>query len=127
MDALAHVDVWGVNSYRGASFGDLFDRWASLSPRPMWVSEYGADSFSAVLDAEDEDTQASEVAQLAAEIASHAAASGGTCLGGCAFEWADEWWKHGPGAPTKHDAVSTWSQAGYVDEAMHEEWFVCNP
>jgi len=55
----------------------------------------------------------------------------GNCLGGCIFEWNDEWWKHG------QDEVGEWSlqntQAGWTNGSyyfdtegnpnMNEEWF----
>ena len=44
-DAAAH-DVWGVQPYRGATFGDLFR--AYVSAKPLLVSEYGMDAYQDV-------------------------------------------------------------------------------
>jgi hypothetical protein len=120
LSQLAHVDLWGLNVYRGASFGTLFDEWAALSAKPMWLSEYGADSYSAAAAAENQTAHAREVGALAAEIAAHASAAGGVCAGGAIFAWADEWWKLSSGSPSVQETTSTWTQTGYFDEQMHE-------
>ena len=92
--ALPGVDVWGINVYRGgAGFGNLFDAFAALSDKPMLLSEYGADSYSAPLGREAAEIHALEVSALAQAVAENAAATGGVGLGGMLFEFADEWWK----------------------------------
>ena len=101
---LPHVDVWGFNVYRGASFGSLFSEWAARSEKPMWLSEYGVDSYSSVVRSENQTKQAEEVGGLAAEIVSNAATTGGVCCGGAIFSWADEWWKYHSGEADVHDA-----------------------
>src|SRR3989338_1778516 len=40
------VDVWGLNIYRNSSFTDVFSQWASISTKPMFIGEYGADSYN---------------------------------------------------------------------------------
>ncbi len=39
------VDVWGLNVYRGASFGNLFSQWNAITTKPCYLSEFGTDSF----------------------------------------------------------------------------------
>jgi len=93
------VDVWGINSYRGISFGDLFTSWQAVSNKPMFLAEFGADSYNANTKAYDPDSQAKATAALLREISAQASYSGGIALGGTIFEWADEWWKEQRGRP----------------------------
>ena len=60
------------------------------SDKPWFVSEYGVDSYSSSLQAEDQTTHATEVTLLLNEISGASAASGGTVLGGFYFEWNGE-------------------------------------
>lgn len=124
LGALPMVDVWGLNVYRGTTFGDLWSAWPAASTKPLLISEYGVDSFSTANGAADWATQATEVSQMALEVARHAAASGdGPCLGGVVFEWADEWWKSS-GDVAVQDNTASWTAAGgYADLGMQEEHF----
>jgi len=123
--ALSEVDAWGINSYRGISFGDLFDAWSARSSRPMFLAEYGADAWNALLPGEDQQAQADATVALAGEIADHAAATNlGPCLGGALFEWADEWWKDGAGDPQQHDVGGIAPGGGpHPDRTFNEEWW----
>merc|ERR1719414_887552 len=38
---LEEVDIWGLNAYRMADFGDLFDQWAATSAKPMLLGKLG--------------------------------------------------------------------------------------
>ena len=40
-------DVWGVQPYRGGTFGDLFKTF--ISEKPLLVSEYGMDAYNDVI------------------------------------------------------------------------------
>jgi hypothetical protein len=123
--ALSEVDAWGINSYRGISFGDLFDAWSARSSRPMFLAEYGADAWNALLLGEDQQAQADATVALAGEIADHAAATNlGPCLGGALFEWADEWWKDGAGDAQQHDVGGIAPGGGpHPDRTFNEEWW----
>lgn len=134
--AVPSADVWATNVYRGASFHGLFWQWSQLSSKPLLMGEYGVDSFSSILNAPDEATHAREVLGLMAEIEAASAAThhDGVAIGGCYFEFADEWWKFTgrshdgevhvwPGGPYAHDSHSGWTAGGYADAAMHEEHF----
>ncbi len=123
--ALSEVDAWGINSYRGISFGDLFDAWSARSSRPMFLAEYGADAWNALLPGEDQQAQADATVALAGEIAGHAAATNlGPCLGGALFEWADEWWKDGSGDPRQQDVGGIAPGGGpHPDRTFNEEWW----
>ena len=92
---LSHVDIWAVNTFRGASFGSLFTDFADRSTKPLWVSLYGIDAWHS-LDAtnpadgyEDQAAQASWAGNLWDEIIR----SNNITIGGTIMEYSDEWWK----------------------------------
>jgi len=118
------VDVWGVNAYRGISFGNLFDQYAALSDKPLFLGEYGADAFNARIGREDQFAQAEATRRLTEEIVAHSSVSGGVCIGGFVFELADEWWKDDEGSPWVHDKGGVAPGAGpYPDMIFNEEWW----
>jgi len=124
--AMPDVDVWGINAYRGISFGDLFERWRALSSRPMFLSEYGADAYNAALPGYDAQSQALAVEALAREIQSQSSATTaeGVALGGTVFEWADEWWKDAAGSLTEQEVGGVAPGGGpYPDGVFNEEWW----
>ena len=93
MAAMPNIDLWGVNAYRGISFGDLFTQFAAASTKPMYLGEYGADAYDSRNGGKvDVDAQGVATKALTEEIIdNYATPSGGTTLGGFVFEWADEW------------------------------------
>jgi hypothetical protein len=125
--AMPDIDVWGINAYRGISFGDLFESWRERSSAPMFLSEYGADAYNASLPGYDPDSQAQAVAALTRELSansSRGSATQGASLGGTLFEWADEWWKDSEGSPSEHDVGGVAPGAGpYPDQVFNEEWW----
>jgi hypothetical protein len=126
LEAMPDIDVWGINSYRGLSFGDLFDSWAALSGKPMFIAEYGADAYNAGIPAYDPESQALAVAALSREILEQASAldSEGVALGGTLFEWADEWWKDESGSLDAQDVGGIAPGGGpYPDQVFNEEWW----
>lgn len=112
-----NVDVWGINVYRGESFYDLFSQWEDITHKPVYLSEFGTDSFyttsyTPAIDGEladdgnqamncdgypDENMQAQFVLGLWEEIAEHLSCETSTqpCLGGFVFEFSDELYKAG--------------------------------
>merc|ERR1712151_339374 len=122
---LSNVDVWGLNVYRGISFGDLFSTWKDLSDKPMHLGEYGADAYNAWISAEDQDAQALATEKLTEEIIAHSSVDGeGVCLGGFIFELADEWHKDQAGSPSEHDVGGVAPGGGpYPDSTFSEEWW----
>eukprot|EP00929_Paragymnodinium_shiwhaense_P107893 TRINITY_DN74236_c0_g1_i1.p1 TRINITY_DN74236_c0_g1~~TRINITY_DN74236_c0_g1_i1.p1 ORF type:complete len:880 (-),score=173.58 TRINITY_DN74236_c0_g1_i1:314-2890(-) len=125
LSALSNVDVWALNVYRGKTFGDLFDTWASRSGKPMYIGEFGADAFNANINAEDEVQQADATRELTREINAHTAVTaGGVCMGGIIFEFADEWWKDGNGPIDVQDTGGVAPGGGpWPDFTFNEEWW----
>ncbi|CAE8588553.1 unnamed protein product [Polarella glacialis] len=122
---LPEIDVWAINSYRGLSFGNLFNTYASLSGKPMFFGEYGADAWNANIGREDEQSQADATTALTQEImAASAVREAGVCLGGFVFEFCDEWWKDGGGSPSVHDTGGIAPGGGpHPDKTFNEEWW----
>ena len=115
------VDVWGLNLYRGDSFQDVFQQWQSISTKPMFVSEFGADSYDHRSNRDNPDLQAEWNSRLWDEVFYELSAerTAGTALGALAMEWNDEWWKNG--APAAHN-VSVERNFGQPDGVNDEEW-----
>jgi hypothetical protein len=126
------VDIYGVNSYRGVSFTDMFDTVKRVLNKPVMFTEFGADAFNAITNQEDQKAQAYYMVGNWKEIYENAAGMGkaGNSIGGFTFQFSDGWWKKGQ---TKnldvHDTEATWANGGYpIDLApgknnMNEEWF----
>jgi hypothetical protein len=122
--AMPNIDLWGVNAYRGITFGDLFTQFAAASTKPMYLGEYGADAYDSRNGGNvDVDAQGVATRALTEEIIdNYANPSGGTTLGGFVFEWADEWWKGGD--PDSHDTGGTAPGGGpYPDQTFNEEYW----
>lgn len=126
LQAMPGVDIWGINAYRGISFGALFTDWANLSDKPMFLGEYGADAYNATSGMYDPESQALAVGALTRELMVNASAlvPGGVTLGGAVFEWADEWWKDAEGALDVQDVGGIAPGGGpYPDQTFNEEWW----
>jgi hypothetical protein len=130
------IDLVACIIYRGKTFGNLFRSLKATFDRPVLLSEFGADSFDAYLNKEDQNMQAffleSQWRQIYENLAKNKKGEG-NCLGGTIFEWTDEWWKHceyDPESWKVHDTGSNWSCGSYYfdikakdNKNMNEEWF----
>jgi len=125
LSGMPDIDVWGINAYRGISFGDLFDAWAERSDKPMYIGEYGADAFNANEGAYDPESQAEATVALTREILEHSQAlAQGVCIGGLVFEFADEWWKvSGGDASVQENGGIAPGGGPYPDSTFNEEWW----
>jgi len=129
------VDIFGVNMYRGVSFGDAFSRVRSVLGKPMMFTEFGADAFNALRNEEDQQSQAYYMLGNWQEIYENAAGLGlaENCLGGFTFQFSDGWWKYLQTSNLAvHDNNASWVNGGYLNDYapgennMNEEWFgVC--
>lgn len=126
------VDIYGVNMYRGESFGDAFERVKNELDMPIMFTEFGSDAYNAISNSEDQRMQAHFMVANWKEIYENAAGMGkaGNSLGGFTFQFSDGWWKFGQ---TKnldiHDNNASWANGGYYMDHeegannMNEEWF----
>ncbi len=126
------VDILGVNMYRGASFGDAFERVKKEYGKPLMFTEFGADAFNALSNSEDQQSQAYYMVSNWKEIYENAAGLGkaGNSIGGFTFQFSDGWWKFGQTSNLDvHDNNASWSNGGYLNDFepgennMNEEWF----
>jgi hypothetical protein len=124
VNAMPSINVWGINSYRGYGFGNLFSAWGGVSGKPMFVAEYGADAWDSRSNAVNLNAQADATRNLATEIVNNSTLRGGTTFGGTVFEWADEWWKDGNGSPANQDRGGVAPGSGpHPDGVFNEEWW----
>jgi hypothetical protein len=126
------IDIFGTNMYRGSSFGDAFQRVSTELNKPILFTEFGADAYNTLQQAEDQEAQAYYMVSNWKEIYENAAGLGktGNSLGGFTFQFSDGWWKFGQ---TKnldvHDNNASWANGGYQNDFaegennMNEEWF----
>ena len=128
--ALPNVDLWGTQIYRGCSFSGAFNEYRNKvdCDRPLVVTEFGADSWDSILDAENQTMQADCLGQLLDEADQELAVrtASGSLSGQVIFSWTDEWWKAecDPGTSWfTQDTCTSWTQGGYPDPSINEEWW----
>ncbi len=126
------IDILGINSYRGASFTDLFSKVSKEYGKPIVFTEFGSDAYNTIKNQEDQEAQAKYLVANWKDIYANAAGMGGAgnCLGGFTFQFSDGWWKTGQTSNLdEHDATASWSNGGYLNDYtpgennMNEEWF----
>lgn len=135
-DLCPDIDLVACIIYRGKTFGNLFKSLKMTFDRPLVITEFGADSFDAYKDSEDQHMQAffleSQWRQIYQNLYGDKDGAE-NCLGGTIFEWTDEWWKHNEcyqEAWSVHDNGAGWSNGSYYFDIkaegnlnMNEEWF----
>ncbi|RZJ33303.1 MAG: glycosidase, partial [Flavobacterium sp.] len=126
------IDIFATNVYRGASFGDVFERVKKEYGKPVLFAEFGADAFNALTNQEDQSAQSYYLLNDWKEIYQNAAGVGKAqnALGGFTFQFSDGWWKYGQTSGLDvHDSNASWSSGGYIRDYeqgqnnMNEEWF----
>ena len=131
-DECKDVDIYGTNVYRGASFGDLFDRVKKEYGKPVLFTEFGSDAFNVLSNKEDQNAQAFYLKSNWKEIYENVSGAGksGIAIGGFTFQFSDGWWKYGQTSGLDiHDSNASWSNGGYQKDYtegqnnMNEEWF----
>ncbi len=128
------VDIYGTNTYRGVSFGDMFQVVKEKLDKPLVFTEFGADAFNAIENKEDQKSQAYYMVGNWKEIYENAAGLGkaNNSIGGFTFQFSDGWWKFGFDDRKNadvHDNNASWENGGYErdhilgENNMNEEWF----
>jgi hypothetical protein len=123
---MTNLDLWGVNAYRGQTFGNLFSTLASSTSKPILLTEFGKDAYRDAAGAEDQAMQAGYLSAQWTQIAANLSATGsGILAGGVIFEWSDEWWKDFSGLSCQtHDSAILFSRSDdTTDPGYNEEWF----
>jgi len=131
-EKVSDADIIGINSYRGYTFTDLYDRVANEYGKPVLLAEFGSDAFNAITVEEDQLAQAGYQLSNWKDIYGNAAGLGGAnnSLGGYTFQFSDGWWKYGQTINLDvHDVNADWDNGGYQfdfvegENNMNEEWF----
>ena len=113
------VDALALILYRGKKFGNFFNSIRGFFDKPVFLSEFGCDSYDAFHKREDQEDQEVFLLSEYTDIYKNTVFSGnekGNCLGGFIFEWVDEWWKHNEnfeGDWSVHNADAGWSNGSY--------------
>jgi len=116
--------VWGLNIYAGLGLNGAFNRWGSMSGKPMFLGEYGADAYDAGIPGPNLAAQATATRVLTELIFDNLVTDGGVGSGGTIFEWADEWWKDESGSLNVHDTSGIAPGGGpHPDATFNEEWW----
>jgi len=130
-----NIDVLAIIAYKGKKFGNLFQRVRDIFDKPIFISEFGCESYNAYTNIDDQEVQTQYLISQWQDLYSHSVfcAKGGNCIGGSMFEWTDEWWKHNEGYTPDwivHNIEAGWSNGSYFYDIkvpnalnMNEEWF----
>ncbi len=126
------VDILGINTYRGLTFTDLYERVKNELNMPVILTEFGSDAYNTLANKEDQEYQAKVLLSNWKEIYNNALGLGknNNSLGGFTFQFSDGWWKTGQTLNLEeHDVTASWSNGGYNNDFvsgennMNEEWF----
>ncbi len=129
------IDLVAVTAYRGKTFGNLWREVKRKVEKPVLIMEFGCDSFDAKTGEEDQQIQAVFIKSQWQDIERNliGGSGEGNALGGCIFEWNDEWWKHDEFMPASwyvHNTKGDWSSGAYYFDIgapnnmnINEEWW----
>lgn len=126
---LPNIDLWGINVYRGKSFGSLFKEYQRLSQKPLWIAEYGADAYNNKEEREDQKTQADWAGNLWDEIVqnnSYNSNAAPVCVGASIMSFTDEYWKANgewKASAGSQETGGMSSLGGAPDNFKNEEWW----
>ncbi len=119
------VDIYGVNTYNSYGFGGLWGKVKRNFDRPVLITEFGSDSYYTGR-GERQDLQKVILKNCWDDIIYNTAGEPGVgnSLGGCIFEWLDEWWKDTQsGDRQDHQQTEGQFHMDTFDGWSNEEWF----
>jgi hypothetical protein len=124
------LSVWGVNVYRGKSFGDLFSSYGGASEKPIIVLEFGIDALDNTTQQEYEQNGTSEQSEYARSLWREIDQNKTICIGASIMAYSDEWWKgkHSLDPLCKDDdptfhGLCGYSSGAHPDRYSNEEWW----
>lgn len=128
--SVPYVDLWGVQTYMGNSLDNAyFNKYITLSSKPVWIAETGADAYDAINEEENQAKQSEYIVTLWNNIKAnlYAVDSSKPCIGVTYFAWCDGWHKSDQGAHDVHN-TNGWANSYYYDYQgglgnMEEEWW----
>ena len=126
IQSMPDIDIWGLNVYSGITFGNLFGNWQTMTDKPMYIAEYGADSWNANINALDETAQADATRVLTTTIINQSQGQypNNPTIGGTIFSFNDEWWKDTEGSLNAQDTGGYAPGGGpYPDNTFNEEYW----
>ncbi|WP_282125298.1 hypothetical protein [Marinifilum flexuosum] len=90
------IDIWGMNVYRWDDPTGIFGKWKSISKKPMYLSEAGADSYMTISKSgyEQGENQKAQ-ADATRKILKSTFGNQEVCAGLTLFAFVDEFWKAG--------------------------------
>lgn len=124
LSSCPNIDVWGMNAYRWDHPENIFSEWKSISSKPMYLSETGADSYMTI-DSHGYDQGVNEEAQADANesILDDVLRNQKVCSGVTLFSFVDGWWK--AGSPNTQDPGGSAPNSSGVpyDGSPNEEYW----
>ena len=91
-----NIDIWGMNVYRWDNPESIFEEWAKISDKPMFLSEAGADSYmTQTKDGYALGSNQQAQADATKNILDDTFRNTEICSGVTLFAFNDEWWKAG--------------------------------
>ncbi len=119
-----NIDIWGMNVYRWDNPTSIFEEWSSISSKPMYLSEAGADSYMTIAKAGykegvNEQAQADATANILNAIFENKE----SCAGVTLFAFVDELWKAGDNTKLDPGGWAPNSSGVPYDGAPNEEYW----
>lgn len=118
------IDVWGMNVYRWDNPEGIFSEWKTISDKPMYLAEAGADSYMSVAingyeQGPNERAQADATLAILQDVFAHQ----DVCSGLTLFSFTDGWWKAGSNASIDPGGFAPESSGVPYDGTANEEYW----
>ncbi len=93
---LNYVDVIGFNAYFGKQWAPFFSTFESLTSKPLWISEFGADAYHTNNPQDPDDGSENQVEQADYDVKAwvELVRRSDRVVGATVMAYADEWWKY---------------------------------